>query len=704
METGTGEMGEGEGSKEDSAIEEGAEGEGAEGSGDAKTESGELGEAGGGAGGGPGSSSSLTFLENGMSLDLAAGILVSPNAGLTPQGTSGQANRPANLPVLQVTGALNTRYLRQGVSVDYLDGGWSYSPEADLIRDYVFPPDEVDSHINRDRAAALGPLDAYYLGAPEIGQATEVEIVVKPLLSVAERSTLPTSLYLSGISLPGAVDGTANIFNTALGLKANDVYGWSAKAYGFDAETLAAAAPVQDPRYFQLPANLPSRIRELALRVASGASSPYEKAKALEVFLKTEYTYAFIQDDPTYVLMPADRDPVDWFLFDHPVGTCGNFSSSFVLMARSIGLPARIVTGWAIAPMAEEQIVKTGQAHQWAEVAFEGLGWITFEPTAAGGPPDRVPQPSSQADDDEFKDDFDRSGGDASDQGGPRTPPPPPRLEETITDITSMSSSRVLKGTQVLVQGTVTDSRGQPIDGMDVEIRLSESKEEEGIKMSQGRAANGVFAITMVIGQDTPAGAYQVLAHSLGLTAGNVQFTESWSDPPIVVYTPTTITIEALPPTIYAGEPVTIAGRLTEQVGGAADQRCDSICAAGRAWNRDRGYQRLGTIFNPTTIHHPRQSQLALDLWRAGVLRADNRGATVGRLDEDGLATPNSGAGHRGPIGPSGWDSDRCLRRAGQGPHDNFVRWRHGVRKGYNRQSRRVRATGDLSDSEHPHH
>ena len=100
METGTGEMGEGEGSKEDSAIEEGAEGEGAEGSGDAKTESGELGEAGGGAGGGPGSSSSLTFLENGMSLDLAAGILVSPNAGLTPQGTSGQANRPANLPVL----------------------------------------------------------------------------------------------------------------------------------------------------------------------------------------------------------------------------------------------------------------------------------------------------------------------------------------------------------------------------------------------------------------------------------------------------------------------------------------------------------------------------------------------------------------------------------------------------------------------------
>jgi transglutaminase-like putative cysteine protease len=496
-----------------------------------------------------------------MSLDIAAGILVGANSGLTPQGTSGQANRPANLPVLQVTGALNTRYLRQGVSVDYQNGGWSYTPEDGLSREYVFPPDNIDGDINLDRAASLGPPDAYYLGSPQGGTPVEVEINVTPLLSVANRSPLPTSLYLSGISLPGIVDAVTNIFTTALGLKANDVYGWRAKAYNFDSATLAAAAPVQDPRYFQLPASLPPRIRELAVQVTADAASPYEKAKALEIFLKTKYTYAFIQDDPTYVPMPAGRDPVDWFLFDHPVGTCGNFSSSFVLMARSIGLPARIVTGWAIAPIAEKQIVNTGQAHQWVEVAFEGVGWITFEPTAAGGAPDRVQQPSSPVDDDEFKDDFDRS-------SGTGTPPLTPRLEETITDITSMSSSRVLKGTQVLVQGTVTDSRGQPMDGMDVEIRLSETKEEEGIKMSQGRAVNGAFAIIMVIGPDTPAGAYQVLAHSLGLTSGNVQFTESWSDPPIVVYTPTKITIEALPPTIYAGEPVTITGMFTEQVGG----------------------------------------------------------------------------------------------------------------------------------------
>ena len=650
-ETGAGELGQGESSTAASAIEEGAEGEGTEESGQATTESGDVGEAGVGTGGTGGSgdgpaisesgsggtdgsdgSGSLTPLENGMSLDLAAGILVSPNAGLTPQGSSRQASRPANLPVLQVTGASNTRYLRQGVSIDYQGGHWTYSPEADLIWDYVFPPDEVDADINRDRAAALGPVDAYYLGAPDIGNATAVDIVVKPLLAVADGSPLPTSLYLSGISLPGTVDGATNIFNTALGLKANDVYGWSAKSYGFEAETLAAAAPVQDPRYFHLPTSLPSRIRELAVQVTSGASSPYEKAKALEVFLKTEYTYAFIQDDPTYVPMPAGRDPVDWFLFDHPVGTCGNFSSSFVLMARSIGLPARIVTGWAVAPISEKQIVKTGQAHQWAEVAFEDVGWITFEPTAAGGAPDRVPQPSSPSQDGESPGEFDESGGDAGGQGGTTTPPIPPRLEETITDITSMSSSRVLKGTQVLVQGTVTDSRGSPIAGMDVEIRLSETKEEEGIKMSQGRSANGVFAITMVIGPDTPAGAYQVLAHSLGLTAGNVQFTESWSDPPIVVYTPTKITIGALPPTIYAGEPVTIEGSLTEQVGGqpiggaALSVQQDGL-GIGNVVTRDsgrfstqllftsRGNHNLRLIYGGLEFYEPLTVQQQLAVW-----------------------------------------------------------------------------------------
>ena len=81
---------------------------------------------------------------------------------------------------------------------------------------------------------------------------------------------------------------------------------------------------------------------------------------------------------------------MDWFLFDHREGTTGQFSSAFVLLARSLGIPARVASGWAIAPVGVKQPVASDQAHQWAEVGFEGLGWIVFEPTGPGGPSSRA--------------------------------------------------------------------------------------------------------------------------------------------------------------------------------------------------------------------------------------------------------------------------------------------------------------------------
>ena len=62
------------------------------------------------------------------------------------------------------------------------------------------------------------------------------------------------------------------------------------------------------------------------------------------------------------------------------------------------GIPARVVTGWSIGQAEQTQIVFSDQAHQWAEVPFEGLGWVTFEPTAFGGAPSRTPTHSQTAD------------------------------------------------------------------------------------------------------------------------------------------------------------------------------------------------------------------------------------------------------------------------------------------------------------------
>ena len=151
---------------------------------------------------------------------------------------------------------------------------------------------------------------------------------------------------------------------------------------------LNAAAASPDYSHASLPEGMPDRVRKLPEKITAGHSTHYLRAKAIEDHLQSNYTYRLA--DPSAVGIPPDSDPVDWFLFESREGTCGNFSSAFVALARSVGLPARVVSGWAIRPMLDQQTVYADQAHQKAEVAFEGLGWVAFEPTGAGGPPERA--------------------------------------------------------------------------------------------------------------------------------------------------------------------------------------------------------------------------------------------------------------------------------------------------------------------------
>ena len=126
-----------------------------------------------------------------------------------------------------------------------------------------------------------------------------------------------------------------------------------------------------------------------ATEITAGHRTPYAKAKAIEQYLQAEYTYRFATGSANAGLL-SGQDPIASFLFDSRGGTCGSFSSAFVMLARSVGIPARVVSGWAIEEAPGSQIIYTDQAHQWAEVPFAGLGWITFDPTP-GGAPSRVP-------------------------------------------------------------------------------------------------------------------------------------------------------------------------------------------------------------------------------------------------------------------------------------------------------------------------
>lgn len=137
-------------------------------------------------------------------------------------------------------------------------------------------------------------------------------------------------------------------------------------------------------QYTQLPETLPSRVNELAVEVTRGKETWYDKAKAIEQYLKgSEFTYS-LQD----VAMPGDNeDYVDQFLFQSMVGYCNNFSTSMVVLLRSLDIPARWVKGYTegefigfVDGMYEYEVTNNN-AHAWVEVYFPLVGWVTFDPT-----------------------------------------------------------------------------------------------------------------------------------------------------------------------------------------------------------------------------------------------------------------------------------------------------------------------------------
>jgi transglutaminase-like putative cysteine protease len=148
--------------------------------------------------------------------------------------------------------------------------------------------------------------------------------------------------------------------------------------------------------FLELPNSLPQRVKQLALDVTRDAQTPYDKIKRLELYLSTTYKYNNKPDTS----LGQSKDFVDSFLFEIKEGYCDYFSTSLVVLSRSIGMPARWVKGYSTgtSPLDETlpdnvriQLqntntkgvyqVRNADAHSWAEVYFEGWGWVSFEPT-----------------------------------------------------------------------------------------------------------------------------------------------------------------------------------------------------------------------------------------------------------------------------------------------------------------------------------
>jgi transglutaminase-like putative cysteine protease len=131
--------------------------------------------------------------------------------------------------------------------------------------------------------------------------------------------------------------------------------------------------------YLQLPSNLPRRVRAKARDVTRSATTPYDMATAIESYLRT------FPNDYNVPATPPGRDTVDYFLFDLQRGYFDYHASAMAVMLRTLGIPARVASGYALNPASADADgtynLTEQDAFTWPEVYFPNIGWVEFSPT-----------------------------------------------------------------------------------------------------------------------------------------------------------------------------------------------------------------------------------------------------------------------------------------------------------------------------------
>jgi transglutaminase-like putative cysteine protease len=146
------------------------------------------------------------------------------------------------------------------------------------------------------------------------------------------------------------------------------------------AQLLAADGPIPADirKDLALPDGFPSDVTDLAKRVTAGLTRPYEKALALQRFLRSSY-FTYDTNVP-----PGHSDhALQEFLLHTRRGYCEQFAGSFAAMARAVGLPSRVDVGFTHGTLDSSGVyhVYNKDAHAWPEVWLQGIGWMPFEPT-----------------------------------------------------------------------------------------------------------------------------------------------------------------------------------------------------------------------------------------------------------------------------------------------------------------------------------
>jgi transglutaminase-like putative cysteine protease len=277
------------------------------------------------------------------------------------------------------------RHYWRGVTYDrYTGTGWVSSPVGVNSYDANSPLLEVSPEGYR-----LVHQDVKIYGdlGGQIHWSGNLVIVNQPM-EAAWRSRPGTSVQFdpfSGADLLGVISPVKSYMASSL----------EASISAEKLRTSSSPYPAWTATYLTLPETTPERVLSLAWKLTANAATPYDRALALESYLRSTYPYTLDIPAP-----PAGRDVADYFLFDLKKGYCDYYATAMVVLARAAGLPARFVSGYASGYYDSDNaqyIVTEANAHSWVEIFFSDIGWVEFEPTAGLPAIDRLIQPSYQA-------------------------------------------------------------------------------------------------------------------------------------------------------------------------------------------------------------------------------------------------------------------------------------------------------------------
>ena len=132
--------------------------------------------------------------------------------------------------------------------------------------------------------------------------------------------------------------------------------------------------------YLQVPISIPHQVLLTAQRWTQGATDMYDALKMLEAHLSNEAQFTYSLDNPP---VPNNVDAVSWLLQTHH-GYCTYYATAMTIMARLLGIPARVVNGFSRGHLNAHRnlwVVDGSDAHSWVQAYFPGYGWINFDPT-----------------------------------------------------------------------------------------------------------------------------------------------------------------------------------------------------------------------------------------------------------------------------------------------------------------------------------